>query len=223
VTLEQVADPDRILCHEPEECSCCGASLARAARAGVERRQVFEVPEVRPVVTEHRIIARRCRCGLVTKALAPAHVSAPVVYGPRACALALGLWHGQFLARDRVAAVIGEVFGLPMAPGTVASLAKRAYTDLTEFEDRVRAKLGRVPVAGFDETGFRVDSRLWWVHVAQSPRLTLLTLDARRGREAMARAGVLPEFTRVAMHDAGRRTTPSRRPPTPCAQPTPAA
>jgi hypothetical protein len=79
-----------------EECSCCGASLARAARAGVERRQVFEVPEVRPVVTERRIIARRCRCGQVTKALAPAHVSVPVVYGPRACALALGCGMGSF-------------------------------------------------------------------------------------------------------------------------------
>jgi hypothetical protein len=129
-------------------------------------------------------------------------VVAPVQYGPRACALALGLWHGQFLARDRVAAVMGEVFGLAMAPGTIASLAARAYGSLAGFEDRVRERLRGATVAGFDETGFRVDARLWWVHVAQSPEAVLLALDSKRGREAMRRAGVLPGFAGVAMHGA---------------------
>jgi hypothetical protein len=97
---------------------------------------------------------------------------------------------------------MGEVFGLAMAPSTVASLAARAHGMLAEFEDRVRERLWGAAVAGFDETGFRVDAGLWWVHVAQSPEAVLLTLDSKRGREAMERAGVLPGFSGVAMHDA---------------------
>jgi transposase len=72
MTVRQVEVPDRVVRHEPEECSGCGAGLARAAVVGVERRQVFEVPEVEPEVVEHRLAARRCRCGQVTGALAPA-------------------------------------------------------------------------------------------------------------------------------------------------------
>ena len=201
-TLRQVEAPDETVRHEPEVCSCCGAGLARAALAGIERRQVFEVPLVTGYVVEHQIVSRRCRCGQVAKALAPPSVNAPVSYGPRACALALGLWHGQFLARDRVASVMGEVFGLPMAPSVIASLARRAHGGLGEFEQRVREQLAVAPVAGFDETGFRAAAKLWWVHAVQDPRLTLLTLDDKRGRAAMERAGVLPGFTGTAVHDA---------------------
>jgi hypothetical protein len=72
MTLRQVKVPDRVVRHEPEECSGRGAGLGRAEVVGVERRQVFEVPEVKPEVVEHRLVARRCRCGQVTGARAPA-------------------------------------------------------------------------------------------------------------------------------------------------------
>ncbi len=47
-------------------------------------------------------------------------------------------------------------------------------------------------MAHFDETGARVAGRLHWVHVAATGRLTLLTVDAKRGKVAMDAAGVLP-------------------------------
>jgi transposase len=123
VTLEQVAVPNAEVEHEPEVCACCGAGLAGRPETGRERRQVIDLPQIAPKVTEHRLISRRCGCGHVTKALAPVGVAAPVQYGPRISAIAVGLWHGQFLAKARVAEVMGTVFGAPMAPGTVASMA----------------------------------------------------------------------------------------------------
>ena len=56
-------------------------------------------------------------------------------------------------------------------------------------------------MAHFDETGARVAGRLHWVHVAATGRLTLLTVDAKRGKVAMDAAGVLPGFRGVAVHD----------------------
>lgn len=61
----------------------CGAGLDGAAVVGMERRQVFDLPPLRLEVTEHRLISRACSCGVVTKAKAPAGVSAPVQYGSR--------------------------------------------------------------------------------------------------------------------------------------------
>jgi transposase len=49
-------------------------------------------------------------------------------------------------------------------------------------------------VAGFDETGFRVDGRLHWVHCARSGKYTLLMVYHRRGKEAMQAIGILGSF-----------------------------
>jgi transposase len=57
-------------------------------------------------------------------------------------------------------------------------------------------------VAGCDETGFRVEGRLAWVHCARTGKYTLLTVHAKRGTEAMKAMGVLPSFAGVAVHDA---------------------
>jgi len=201
-TLRQVADPQATVVHEPELCAGCGTGLAGRAQAGRERRQVFDLPEIALEVTEHHPVARRCGCGQITKALAPCHVAAPVQYGPRVGALAVALWHGQFLAKARVAGIMGEVFGAPMAPGTVAALATRAASALGEFVDEVRVGIAAAAVAGFDETGFRVEGELRWVHAAQTPLYSLLSVHPKRGIAAMDAMGILPFFTGVAVHDA---------------------
>lgn len=48
-TLEFTA-PDEVIAHEPGSCSGCGRDLAGAPAAGVIRRQVIDVPPVRPVL-----------------------------------------------------------------------------------------------------------------------------------------------------------------------------
>lgn len=201
-TLAQVDEPDAVLVHEPEVCAGCGDSLAGRPVAGRERRQVIDLPQIVPQVTEHQLVARRCSCGQVTKALGPMGVGAPVQYGPRIAGLAVGLWHGQFLGKARVAQIMGSVFGAPMVPGTVASMATRLAGQLGEFAEVVRDQIAAAPVAGFDETGFRVAGALRWVHCAQTGKYSLLTIHSKRGVEAMDAAGVLPGFTGVAVHDA---------------------
>lgn len=57
-------------------------------------------------------------------------------------------------------------------------------------------------MAGFDETGLRVDGRLHWVHCARTGTHTLLMVHPRRGRQAMAAMGILPSFAGIAVHDA---------------------
>ena len=83
-----VDDPDEIVEHVPGWCRNCGAGLTDGELLGVVRRQVHDIPPVRPVIVEHRLHRRRCGCGQVTVADAPAGVSAPVQYGPSLRALA---------------------------------------------------------------------------------------------------------------------------------------
>jgi transposase len=201
-TLVQVARPDREERHEPRCCSSCGAALAGRPVSGVERRQVFDLPPVKVTVTEHQLIERECRCGHRTKAAAPQGAEAAVQYGPRTAAIIIYLYIGQFLSKKRTAQALAELFGIPVSPGTVAGITARAAGRLGGFLERVRESIAASPVAGFDETGFRVEGRLHWVHCARTSKYTLLMVHPRRGKQAMEAMGVLPWFTGVAVHDA---------------------
>ena len=201
-TLEQVADPDEVIGHEPAACAGCGGDLVGAVQAGVERRQVFDIPPVQFQVTEHQLISRTCSCGITTCPPAPERVNAPVQYGPRVTGIIVYLYVAQLLSKKRTAAALAELFGLPVSGGTVASMTERVAGRLDGFLELTRAGIAGADAAHFDETGFRVASRLRWVHSASTGKYSLLTVHDKRGVEAMNAAGVLPAFTGIAVHDA---------------------
>ena len=165
-TLAQMARPDREVRHEPGCCCRCGAGLAARPVTRVERRQVFDLPPLRAEVTEHQLIERECGCGQRTRAAAPPGAEGPVCYGPRIAAVIVYLYIGQFLSKKRTAQALAELFGVPLSSGTVASVTGRAAGRLGGFLEQAREQIARTDVAGFAETGFRVDGRLAWVHCA---------------------------------------------------------
>jgi transposase len=139
-TLAQVARPDQELRHEPGCCGRCGAGLAGRPVTGVERRQVFDLPEVAITVTEHQLIERECRCGHRTKAAAPQGAEGPVQYGPRIAAIIVYLYAGQLLSKERTAQALAELFGVPLSSGTVAGITSRAAAGLGEFLQHAQAR-----------------------------------------------------------------------------------
>lgn len=202
-TLAQVSDPDVVVRHEPAVCAGCGDGLAGAGVVGVARRQVFDIPEPALRVTEHQIVTLACGCGHHTTGTGPMEVTAPAVYGPRLAGIGVYLLHGQFLSVSRTARALRDLFGAPVAAGTVACWVKRTALGIIDkvlpvIRDRIAAAL----VACFDETGMRTDGRLAWLHSASTPTDVLLSVHPKRGTAAMDAAGVLPAFTGIAVHDA---------------------
>jgi transposase len=201
-TLALVNSPNERLRHEPGPCSGCGADLTGALEVGVERRQMFDLPPMTVRVIEHQLITRRCPCGATTCGAAPEGVTAPVQYGPRITAIILYLYVGQFLSKKRTAQAVAELFGTPVSEGTVAAMTRRAAQRLDEFLDQVKDRIAEAEVAGFDETGLRVEGKLHWVHCARTDKYTLITCHAKRGREGIDDAGVLGRLRGIAVHDA---------------------
>jgi transposase len=203
VTLEQIADPDVIVRHIPSVCSGCGDDLAGALEVGVTRRQVFDVPDPKLVVTEHQIVTMACGCGHHTTGSAPIGTTAPVIYGPRVAAIGVYLLHGQFLSIGRTAEALHDLFGARVAPATVACWVKRtALGVIDKVLPVIRDRIAAAPVVHFDETGMRTDGRLAWLHSASTSTNVLLTAHPKRGTAAMDAAGVLPAFIGTAVHDA---------------------
>jgi transposase len=201
-TMQLSGHPDTIMKHRPKKCAGCGKSLRRAAVTGVERRQVIDIPPVKARVTEHQMLTLACSCGCETRADAPEGAPAPVQYGPRIMGTGIYLWHGQFLSRDRACRALSEMFGCAPAPGALASAARKTAAFLSPALAAITRHLIAAEVAHFDETGFRTAGRLAWVHSASAGKFALFTVHAKRGKEGMKAAGVLPSFAGIAVHDA---------------------
>lgn len=199
--LEPRPNPDQVRVHAPEACRGCGSDLQDAPVVGQERRQVFDLPPIELTVIEHQAERRECGCGTVTTAAFPAEATAPTCYGPGVAALGTYLQARQHLPVERAAECLADCFGAPVSTGYLASLLPAAAKRLEGFLALLGKELTQAQVAHFDETGGRVNGKLWWIHVACTDRYTLYHLDPRRGKTAMDAAGILPSFTGVAVHD----------------------
>jgi transposase len=201
-TMELSEHPDKKVRHRPGRCGGCGKSLKGAPVTAVERRQVIDIPPVKAVTTEHQMLTVKCGCGCETKAQAPDGVTAPVQYGPRIMGTGIYLWHGQFLSRDRACQALSEMFGCAPSPGALAAAVRKTAGFLAPALAAITRHLIACEVVHFDETGFRTAGKLAWVHSASAGKFALFTVHARRGKDGMTAAGVLPFFTGIAVHDA---------------------
>jgi transposase len=201
-SLARSADPDVVVDHVPSSCGGCGLGLAAAADAGVVIRQVIDIPEVTASTTEHRMHKRRCACGVVTAASAPAEATAPVVYGPNLRALAVYLLVFQHVPVQRTAMLLADVCGAAVSTGWVCRVLAQTSDALADVDKLIKTLLIAAQVLHMDETSTQVARRRVWLHVACTPLLTAYHLHPSRGRAAVDEFGVLPRFTGVAVHDA---------------------
>jgi transposase len=200
--LERREDPDRAVLHRLEVCDCCGRDLTGSPIVESQSRQVFDLPELPGLeCVAHWIQKRRCECGNLASSSFPAEATAPTCYGPRVRALGIYLVSYQHLPYERAAEILSDWVKAPISVGTLQAFIAQGAAGLEEFLDEIRGQLAGAAVAHFDETGGRVEGKLHWIHSASTDMLTLLSVHRKRGVEAMDAAGVLPDFTGVAVHD----------------------
>ena len=200
--LAQVTNPDVIVTHTPSSCTGCGSDLSNVSGTSAEKRQVFDIPQPKINVTEHRVEEKKCPCcGERTRASFPENVKGPVQYGERVRALIAYFFHQHFIPVDRVCEIFEDIFGVAISPGTCANVDEQLFANLEVFEAGLKTHLLAAQVLHFDETGMRCEKKLHWVHVASSQTATFYIMHAKRGQEAMDAAGILPHFQGTAVHD----------------------
>jgi transposase len=195
-TLRHTETPDATVDHYPQACATCGTALTAAMATDHVARQVFDLPEPRPlIVTEHRAHACRCAaCGRRTRAAFPAGVTAPVQYGVRVAACVLYLLHYQLLPEKRLAEAMADLFGVTLVTATIARISQGAAQRFQGFADAVRDHVAAAPLKHLDETGFRVGGKTQWLHVASTVLLTFYRISPKRG-------SLLASVTGTVVHD----------------------
>lgn len=168
-TLIPVEECQAVVPVKPDACRRCGESLA-GNDAQPLRHQVWEIPEIKPLVTEyqlHRLTCPHCQtstCGQLPPGVP--HSQA----GPRLVALTALLMGCFKQSKRRVALFLEQVLNQPCSPGWVVKLQNQATSALTPAYQELVEQLPAEPVLGIDESPTK-EARLksWlWTFVASS-------------------------------------------------------
>jgi transposase len=177
-------------------------SLDEAEVVEASRRQVFDLPPVKLVVTEHRRETRRCAArGAKTQAEFPPGLRAPAQYGPGLLARSAYLTLYQLLPAARTSEALRDLFNFALPPATIQRASRFSSGKLVRSEQRRKAAIRDSLVVGADETGLRVAGSGGWVHVARTDELTHFAYDSRRGLAAMQEIGILRQFRGTLVRD----------------------
>jgi transposase len=194
---------------KPAECRRCGEKL-RGSDPTPLRHQVWELPEIKPQVTEYQRHRLACpRCGERTCAELPAGVSTGTA-GERLTALTALLMGSFRQSKSRTALFLSTVLGQPCSTGWVVKLQNQATVAVRGAYQELAAQLPREPVLSLDETPAKEETtKSWlWTYVAQ--KFTLFAL--RPSREASGVTDLLgKDFPGVVHCDRARFSSPGRQ------------
>jgi transposase len=201
-TLQPSPTPDLTEIITPGSCPHCHTDLRDEATVAVEKRQVFDLPQIRMQVTEHQAQSKLCHhCGRLVSAHFPSGVSAPVQYGSGMQSVMSYLNLGQLLPCERTAEVCQDLFGHRPSAGSVVRAAVQCASHVAPAVEEIGGVLRQSGQLHADETGVRCTAKTHWIHVLATPSHTLYSHSTKRGREGFDAAGVLPDYNGNLVHD----------------------
>ena len=163
----------------PGACRRCGQALAGKDPEPL-RHQVWDIPEIKPLVTEYQLHRLTCPCcHESTCAQLPPGV--PISQGgPRLVAL-VALLMGCFRqSKRRVALFLDSVLNQPCSPGWVVKLQQQATAALTPAYEELAQQLPTEDVLAIDESPTKERQAKAWLWTFVAATYTVFALRTTR-------------------------------------------
>ena len=180
-TLEMVSSPTEVIYLEIGTCEKCGANLRNTLTSGIERRQVFDIPPIIPIITEYQSLRKICSCGHCTKSPFPLGIEAPVQYGSGVESMVVYLHTRQYMPFNRIREYFHQVVNLPISEGTIQNILVRMAKKTQPIYEMIKEKLSLSLYVGGDETSVRINRKKGWYWTIQNDSLTLMHCSDNRG------------------------------------------
>jgi len=180
-TLKQKDTPDKYIDLKSEYCNKCGSNLSEKNHYLLSKRQVVEIPPIKPIYIEYRQHVCKCLCGHEQKADYPKNVNAPIQYGRSVIALICYLNVFQYVPYARLKEMFTSVFGLPLSEGSIENLLNKGARKSISVYNAILEHIKSANYVGSDETGAKVNGKKWWIWVWQNIENTFITASNNRG------------------------------------------
>lgn len=163
----------------PQSCRRCGEPL-ESSDAQPLRHQVWEIPEIKPLVTEYQLHRLTCpHCSASTCGQLPPGVPHSQA-GPRLVALTALLMGCFKQSKRRVALFLEQVLNQPCSPGWVVKLQNQATAALTPAYEELAEQLPAEPVLGIDESPTKEARAKSWLWTFVAGAYTVFALRTTR-------------------------------------------
>ena len=181
-----VENPNTVINVWVDTCEKCHVNLLDQVPVRTIRRQVTELPVIKPVVIETRQHEVRCPCcGQLQRGKLPAGLEAGRQFGPRLEATVTNLHHEHHLGFERVCQVCDELFGLRLSKGGAVSILERAGKAAQNEAEASGEEVRQSQVIGSDETSARVHGRNWWEWVFLTEQCEYHLIVPSRGQDVI--------------------------------------
>jgi transposase len=194
--LIPTADCQAVVSCVPAECRRCGRRLSGTDPEPL-RHQVWELPEIKPVVTEYRRHRLACACGCSTCGELPVGVPTGQA-GPRLIAFA-GLLMACFRqSKRRAAEFLSMVLNQPASAGWLVQLQNRCAAAVEPAYTELAAQLPSEPVLNVDESPTKEGPVKAWVWTVVTATFTFFACRASRAADVLT--GLLGEAYAGVIH-----------------------
>lgn len=201
-TLEFSKTPDQVEILAIESCNNCGESFKMQPVIDYDKRQVIDIPQVKPLVTEYRSEIKLCHfCMIKSKAIFPDDVTQQVQYGPNIKSYTVYLNQYQYIPYDRLQELFSDCCGLKISQGSLVNFINKCSQLVEPNIDKIKKSIIESSIVHFDESGMRVDGKTQWVHVASTDKATYYDIHQNRGTLAMDDIGIISNYNGAAIHD----------------------
>jgi len=194
-------DCDEVFPLKPSECRRCGEKLS-GTDADPWRHQVWELPKIKPLVTEYQRHRLACPCcGETTCAELPSGVPTGQA-GPRLVAFVALLMAHYRQSKRRTAQFLETILGQPCSAAWTIKLQNQATAALRPSYDELAASLAQQPQLGADETPMKEASVKSWLWTFVATSFTVFAI--RPTRAATILTELLDGFTGVVTCDRAK-------------------
>ena len=180
---------DNVYPIKPSECRRCGTKLS-GSDADPLRHQVWELPELRPIVSEYQRHRLACRgCGAVTCGELPSGVPRGQA-GPRLVAFTALLMGSFRLSKRKTAWFLSSILNVPCSTGWVVKLQQQATAGLRPAYDDLVARLPEQGRLNIDESPHKQGKLKTWLWAFVAAQFTVFALRlSRKAEELYAHIG----------------------------------
>lgn len=177
---------DIVIKLSPDNCSGCGGDLSSVLGVMTGRRQVVDIPPVKPVYTEYQQYVKQCPCCSKQQSMPyPPEVTNHIQYGVNVQTMAVYNWLYQFLPFGRLQQWFSDVFQLSISKGTLENIIRKASRLAQPAYENIHQQLLTASCVGADETGMKVNGDKQWIWVWQTKDLTWLYCSENRGAKTI--------------------------------------